>query len=81
MWEVVDGVCYELLVTTYSGLYRYNLQDIVRIQGFTRSRKPTTHHTQSWPNRCNIFRSSNQTAFFIIQLLQPIRSLRICHLV
>lgn len=35
MWEVTDGVCYELLVTTYSGLYRYNLQDIVRIQGFT----------------------------------------------
>lgn len=35
MWEVTDGACYELIVTTYSGLYRYNLQDVVRIDGFT----------------------------------------------
>ena len=34
MWEVADGQHYELLITTYSGLYRYNLQDIVRIDGF-----------------------------------------------
>ena len=34
MWEVEDGAHYELLITTYSGLYRYNLQDIVRIDGF-----------------------------------------------
>lgn len=34
MWEVADGTHYELLITTYSGLYRYNLQDVVRIDGF-----------------------------------------------
>jgi hypothetical protein len=39
--EVVDmaglkeGQYYELLITTYSGLYRYNLHDIVRVHGFT----------------------------------------------
>ena len=30
-----DGKYYELIVTTYSGLYRYNLHDIVRVDGFT----------------------------------------------
>ena len=35
MAHVEDGRYYELLITTYSGLYRYNLRDIVRIQGFT----------------------------------------------
>lgn len=30
-----DGSYYELLITTYSGLYRYNLHDIVRVHGFT----------------------------------------------
>ncbi len=35
MTEVKDGAYYELVITTYSGLYRYNLHDIVRIQGFT----------------------------------------------
>lgn len=34
MWEVKVGECYELIVTTYSGLYRYNMLDIVRIEGF-----------------------------------------------
>ncbi len=34
MWEVEDGAYYELLITTYSGLYRYNMQDVVRIDGF-----------------------------------------------
>ena len=35
MTEVADGEYYELLVTTYSGLYRYNLHDIVQIKGYT----------------------------------------------
>lgn len=34
MAEVEDGAYYELVVSTYSGLYRYNLHDIVRIRGF-----------------------------------------------
>lgn len=34
MWEVKEGEYYELVVTTYSGLYRYNMLDIVRIEGF-----------------------------------------------
>lgn len=33
-WQVKDGEYYEILLTTYSGLYRYNLHDIVRICGF-----------------------------------------------
>ncbi|MBR2626913.1 MAG: GH3 auxin-responsive promoter family protein [Peptococcaceae bacterium] len=35
MAGVKDGHYYELLITTYSGLYRYNLHDIVRVHGFT----------------------------------------------
>ena len=34
MWEVQDGEYYELIVTTYSGLYRYNMLDVVHIEGF-----------------------------------------------
>ncbi len=34
MAEVEVGKYYELIVTTYSGLYRYNLHDIVRVDGF-----------------------------------------------
>ena len=37
MAEVVDGAYYELIITTYSGLYRYNLHDIIRVHGFTGS--------------------------------------------
>lgn len=35
LWEVEDGEAYELIITTYSGLYRYNMLDVVRIDGFT----------------------------------------------
>lgn len=35
MAEVEDGAYYELVISTYSGLYRYNLHDIVRVHGFT----------------------------------------------
>lgn len=34
MWEVEVGECYELIITTYSGLYRYNMLDIVQIVDF-----------------------------------------------
>jgi len=34
LWEVEDGKYYELLLTTYSGLYRYNMLDVVKIDGF-----------------------------------------------
>ena len=30
-----ENVYYEMLITTYSGLYRYNLHDIVKVRGFT----------------------------------------------
>lgn len=33
--ELTDGEMYEIVVTTYSGLYRYNLQDLVKVCGFT----------------------------------------------
>lgn len=32
--ELEDGCDYEILLTTYSGLYRYPLHDIVRVKGF-----------------------------------------------
>ena len=35
MTEVEIGKYYELIVTTYSALYRYNIHDIVRVDGFT----------------------------------------------
>ena len=34
LWEVEDGKHYELILTTYSGLYRYNMLDVVKIDGF-----------------------------------------------
>lgn len=33
--EVEDGASYRLLLTTYSGLYRYDLGDVVGVEGFT----------------------------------------------
>ncbi|NEV63711.1 RimK family alpha-L-glutamate ligase [Thiorhodococcus minor] len=33
--QLRDGEEYGLIITTYSGLYRYNLHDIVRVKGFT----------------------------------------------
>jgi len=33
--ELQDGKQYELFVTTYSGLYRYAIHDVLRVDGFT----------------------------------------------
>ncbi len=33
--ELTDGARYELVVTTYSGLYRYRMHDLVQVEGFT----------------------------------------------
>lgn len=33
--ELIDGKQYKIIITTFSGLYRYNLNDIVEVQGFT----------------------------------------------
>jgi hypothetical protein len=33
--HLVDQKSYEMLITTWSGLYRYNLKDVVTVQGFT----------------------------------------------
>ncbi len=33
--ELVDGNMYEIIITTYSGLYRYPLHDIIKVEGFT----------------------------------------------
>lgn len=40
--EVQDQTSYQLLLTTFSGLYRYNIHDIVRVDGFT-GRTPNLH--------------------------------------
>lgn len=34
LWEVEDGKSYELIITSYSGLYRYQMHDIVKVAGF-----------------------------------------------
>ncbi len=34
-WELTDGEEYELVLTNWSGLYRYRIHDIVRVCGFT----------------------------------------------
>jgi len=33
--ELTDGEMYEIIITTYSGLYRYPLHDIIKVEGFT----------------------------------------------
>lgn len=33
--ELEDGASYQLIITNYSGLYRYAMKDIVRVEGFT----------------------------------------------
>jgi hypothetical protein len=33
--ELEDGETYELIITTHSGLYRYAIHDLVRVDGFT----------------------------------------------
>jgi hypothetical protein len=33
--QLEDGKLYELIVTTWSGLYRYNMKDMVKVEGFT----------------------------------------------
>ncbi len=33
--QLEDGKTYELVVTTWSGLYRYNMRDTVKVEGFT----------------------------------------------
>jgi len=33
--QLEDQKCYELVITTWAGLYRYNLKDVVKVQGFT----------------------------------------------
>ncbi|HBA84385.1 MAG TPA: RimK family alpha-L-glutamate ligase [Verrucomicrobia bacterium] len=40
--ELKDGEDYGLLLTSYSGLYRYDLHDIVRVKGFT-GQNPNIH--------------------------------------
>jgi len=35
--QLEEGKLYELIVTTWSGLYRYNMKDIVKVEGFTGS--------------------------------------------
>ena len=33
--QLEEGKLYELVVTTWSGLYRYNMKDMVKVEGFT----------------------------------------------
>ena len=34
MDQLEEGKCYELIITNYSGLYRYRMHDVVRVTGF-----------------------------------------------
>ncbi|MEG1985145.1 MAG: RimK family alpha-L-glutamate ligase [Oscillospiraceae bacterium] len=33
--ELKDGETYEIVITTYAGLYRYRLKDLIKVEGFT----------------------------------------------
>jgi hypothetical protein len=33
--QLEDQKCYELVITTWSGLYRYNMKDVIKVEGFT----------------------------------------------
>lgn len=35
--QLEDGKMYELIITTWSGLFRYNMKDMVKVQGYTGS--------------------------------------------
>ncbi len=35
LWELEDQKEYKIIITNYSGLYRYDLHDIIRVNGFT----------------------------------------------
>ena len=59
MADVEVGKYYELLVTTYSGLYRYNLRDIVRVDGFT----GTTANVEFVCRSSDVLRFENQTMY------------------
>ena len=47
--ELEDGKTYEIVLTTYGGLYRYRLEDYVRVEGFT----------GQTPNICFLSKSSD----------------------
>ena len=34
MDKLEEGICYELIITNYSGLYRYRMHDVLRVTGF-----------------------------------------------
>ncbi len=34
--QLEDQKCYELVITTWSGLYRYKLADVIKVEGFTK---------------------------------------------
>ncbi|MFH0878318.1 MAG: GH3 auxin-responsive promoter family protein, partial [Lentisphaerota bacterium] len=51
--EVKDGESYKMLITTFSGLYRYDLHDIVVVKGFT-GRTPNIHFISKTEDFANL---------------------------
>lgn len=51
--ELEDGKNYELVLTTYGGLYRYRLKDLVRVEGFT-GRTPNVYFLSKLSDVANL---------------------------
>ncbi|MCB9760807.1 MAG: GH3 auxin-responsive promoter family protein [Alphaproteobacteria bacterium] len=52
-WELEEGAAYRLVVTTSAGLYRYDLNDIVQVTGFT-GRAPRLRFLRKGGNVLNV---------------------------
>ena len=72
--ELEDGREYGLVVTTYSGLYRYDLHDLVRVEGFTR-RTPNIRFVGKSREIANLA-SEKLSGSFIAELVQKSLSAR-----
>lgn len=77
-WEVEVNEIYVLLLTTYAGLYRYNLHDIVRVDGFTGTTPKVT-----FVLRQGDILSIGQEKFpadLLCQLVEQIVDIRLCQI-
>lgn len=70
--ELQDGKQYKLIITTFSGLYRYDLKDIIEVDGFTYN-TPNIHFVNKTKDVGNIC-GEKLSAQFIIQVIERLSS-------
>jgi len=78
--ELEDGKQYKLLITTFSGLYRYDLKDIIEVKGFT-NKTPNiffVNKTKDVGNICGE-KLSAQSLIQAVETLAPKHGLSIKH--